>query len=528
MIQSGDAHGAVTPAGADTLRGVCPVDGEPLEPVAVTPDDEIPRRVELARSAQEEWARRPLDKRLAALDRAAVELLRDRSRIVDLVHREIGKVDVDALFSEGLGPREVLKGWARVVRRGLPREQVKLSSVAFPGKRAFIDRVPRGVVGIIAPWNFPVAGLYRSVYPALLCGNGVVVKPSEHTPRSSAWFVEHLAPHLPSGLIQIVQGGGAAGAALVDAGVDAVVFTGSTRTGRKVSVRCAELGIPCSAEMGGNDAAIVFPDAELSRTTAGLTQWALQNAGQACGAIEVVYADRRIADRLVTRLVRAFQSLRVGPGPRGSVDVAPLATAAQLQTVEGHIDDARAKGAEVLCGGRRRGEGLSYEPTVVDRCTEDMDLVREETFGPVLAVCRVEGPTEAIRRVNRGTYGLTCSLWTQDLTRAERLAERVDVGVVTINNHALTGAIPELPWSGTRGSGFGVAGSEHALATFVRPRTLLVDSSRSPEPFWLPYDSKAWQLADLLADAQLFRLEGAWRLPGLMRQRIRAVRAFFE
>lgn len=518
----------LSPIEGDRLVGVSPIDLAPLDPVPITERTAVVESVERARAALDEWSRLPLTDRARFLETAARAMLLDRHRAVELVRLEMGKLEVDAMFTEGLGPLDTVKGWVRIIQRAGGRERVRLNPIAFPGKKAFIDLVPRGVVGVIAPWNFPIAGLYRSVFPALLTGNAVIVKPSEHSPRSSAWFIEKLAAELPPGVVQVVQGGGDTGQALVESGVDAVVFTGSTAVGKAVAVRCAELGIPCSPETGGNDAAIVLEDADLDRTSAGLTQWALQNAGQSCGAVEIAYVEERIADDLAKRLAHAFSRLRVGPGREAEVDISPVAHARQLALIEAHVADALSKGAELLCGGRRTGDGLWYEPTLLDRCTDAMEVVQEETFGPVLALARVEGPTEAIRRINRGRYGLTCSLWTRDIQRAERLARRIDVGVVTINNHSMTGAIPELPWSGTRGSGLGIANSRHALATFCRPKALLVDESKSPEPFWLPYDRNAFLLADILAESQLFRLDRVWRLPLLLRERVRAVKAFFQ
>lgn len=510
------------------LGGVCPIDLVPLEPVPTTPQAEVPKAVARARRAAEDWARSPLSDRIQALEAGARRLLSDRGRIIDLVRMEMGKLEVDALFTEGLGPLDTVRGWSKVVRKATARESVRLNPIAFPRKKAFIDLRPRGVIGVIAPWNFPVAGLYRSVFPALLCGNGVVVKPSEYTPRSSAWFLQTLQEELPKGLIQCIQGGGEVGAQLVRSGADAIVFTGSVSTGRKVAIACAEEGLPSSIEMGGNDAAIVLADADLDRTTAGLTQWALQNSGQACGAIEVAYLDQKVADVVVGKLAHAWSRLRVGSGPMAEIDISPLAHADQLERVKAHVDDAVAKGATLVCGGRATGEGYWFEPTLIDHCTDDMDIIREETFGPVLALCRVEGPTEAIRRINRGRYGLTTSVWTADIPRAERLAERIDCGVVTINNHAMTGALPELPWTGTKDTGFGVANSHYALSTFARPRALLIDEAQDPEPFWLPYDSSTWKLGDVLADAQLLRLERVWRLPLLLRERVRTVKRFFR
>jgi acyl-CoA reductase-like NAD-dependent aldehyde dehydrogenase len=505
---------------------ISPVDLRPLEPLAAASPEAIRSAVSASRSAQEYWRLRPLRERIGALKRAAKEMLRRRQEAIDLARSELGKVEMEGLFNEALGPLDVLGGWAKVVRKATRTRRVRLNPLSFPKKRAYVELLPRGVVGIIAPWNYPVSGLYRSTFPALLTGNGVVVKPSEYTPRSSAWLVDRLAAELPDGLIQVVQGDGRAGRELIDAGIDACVFTGSPRTGRKVGVQCAERGIPSSIEMGGNDGAIVLADCDLPRTLAGITHWTLSNVGQACGAIEIAYVDERIADDFVERLAAAWTKLSVGED--AFADVGPLGNRRQLEVVVAHVEDARAKGAKVVCGGAPTGKGLWFPPTILDRCTEQMAVVRDETFGPVLAVVRVSGADAAIRSINESRYGLGASIWTTDLARAQRLAERLDVGVVTINNHAFSGAIAALPWSGTGETGFGVANGPEALSTFVRPRSVIVDASGAMEAFWMPFDRTLWNLGNLLADAQVGRLRGAWRLPLLMRERARTVRRFFE
>jgi acyl-CoA reductase-like NAD-dependent aldehyde dehydrogenase len=280
--------------------------------------------------------------------------------------------------------------------------------------------------------------------------------------------------------------------------------------------------------MGGKDPAIILADCDLDRTVAGITHWALCNAGQACGAIEVAFAERAIADRLVARLREVWLRLRVGPDEGAGADVAPLANRRQFEVVKQHVEDARAQGATVVCGGAPLGEGLWFAPTLLDHCTESMAVVREETFGPVLAVVRVDGPDEAIRSANRLRYGLGASVWTGDVTRGQRLAERLDYGVVSVNNHSFTGAIPSLPWSGTRATGFGVANSALALSTFVRPRALVVDRRKDPELYWMPYDEGLVELGEVLADVQSNRLERVWKLPALMRRRMRRLRDFFR
>ncbi len=528
MSESFQGHSGADGFVATTANGVHDRDaatrrGADRLAAAPAPGETVRAAVERARSAQYEWNLKPLPDRAAALTRAAREMLRRRREIIDLTREEMGKVSIEGLFNEALGPLDSLRGWVRVVEKETRRHPVFLNPLSFPRKSAYVDLVARGVIGIIAPWNYPVAGLYRSVFPALLTGNGLVLKPSEYTPLSSAWLVERLAAELPEGLAQVVQGGAAAGVALIDAGIDACVFTGSPESGRSVRMRCAERGIPSSIEMGGKDPAIVLADCDLPRTVAGITNWALSNVGQNCGAIEVAYVDEAIADAFVAAMAGAWSRLRVGP--HVLADIGPLANRRQLEIVTSHVEDAREKGAVVVCGGAPTEGSLYYPPTLLDRCHDRMTVVRDETFGPVLAIVRVNGAEDAVRRTNRGRYGLGASIWTENIARAKRLAERLEVGIVTINNHAFSGAIPALPWSGTRETGFGVANGAHALATFVRPRATIVDRARAPELFWMPYDDTLARLGELLADLQVGRYGGVWRLPLAIHARMKGLKA---
>lgn len=511
------------------IHPICPLDLSALPPIAVADAARVKDAVARARAAQDGWAGRPFDERVEALRRAAKAMLDGRHEVIARMRDEVGKLEVDALMSEVLGPLDQVSSWASVIGPAIARKRVMLNPINFPKKKAWIDRVPRGVIGIVAPWNYPVATLFRTVIPALLCGNGVVLKPSEYATGVAQWFCDKLGAELPPGLLAVVPGGRETGIALIESGIDACVFTGSVAAGRDVSRRCGEKMIPCSIELGGKDAAIVLHDCDLDRTIAGITHWALHNVGQACGAIEIAYVDARIADQFVERLASAWGRLKVGPGAPGQADLSPLTNARQLALVEQHVADALAKGAKLVTGGARLGTGLWYLPTILDHCTDAMEVVRDETFGPVLAVVRVDGAAEATRRINAGRYGLTASIWTSDHARALRLADRIDVGVVTINNHAMTGAIAALPWSGTRETGTGVANSELALGTFTRPKTVLLDKNEAPELFWMPYDRTLWELGNLLSEAQIPKLGPSLvKIPFLIKQRVDTVRRFFR
>jgi acyl-CoA reductase-like NAD-dependent aldehyde dehydrogenase len=228
-----------------------------------------------------------------------------------------------------------------------------------------------------------------------------------------------------------------------------------------------------------------------------------------------------IADRFVSMLAQAAQRMKMpkSAAEEGDAAIGPLSNPMQLGIVEDHVQDAVQKGAKVLAGGKRTGFGLFYEPTILDACTHEMRVVADETFGPVLAVMRVKDADDAVRMTNDSRYGLNASIWTRDFDKAQALANKLSVGTVFINNHALTGTMPFAPWTGVRDSGYGVANSEHALHTFTRPKTIFVDTGRKPDPWWLPADSLLGEIAERLARAQLGDVAAALKVPGLMSAR---------
>ena len=478
---------------------VNPATGAPLEPVPHTPVDAIAGIVAASRAAQVDWSARSLNERIKAVRAIAQSVLAHEEEIVGLLAQEMGRSTMGTRLPEVSIIADGVERTIKTAKAALASEKISLSPLDFPGKRGVVEMVPRGVVGIIAPWNYPLMQINKPLFPALLAGNGVVIKPSEYTPRTGAFIARLCAEHLPAGLVGLVQGTGAQGAALLSAGIDAVTFTGSVRTGRLVAVACAERFIPCSVELGGKDAAIVLADANLDRTVPGLVYTSMFNAGQDCASVERIYVVDAIADEFVQRLAARVDALRVSP--EAGAEVGPLQNARQLEIVEDHIAAALADGATCVAGGKATGRGYGYRPTVLDHCTAEMKVVREETFGPVVAIIRVPDADAALAQANDSDFGLNGSVWTTDVARGERLARRLQVGVCHVNGHSWTGGtLPDVPWGGVKQTGPGIVGSKHAYSSFACPRVVMVDTNSAPEPFWFPWDDDYNRFTQLLAE----------------------------
>lgn len=453
-----------------------------------------------ARAAQPAWDRFGARGRARLLRRARRELVRDRATVLERLERETGKARMDVV-GELMGVCLDLGGLARRAPRWLRSERV--STRPLFGKRGYVVYRPRGVVGIISPWNAPLNLALGDALPALLAGNAVVIKPSELAPLAVGAAVAALNRVLPPGVLQVVNGAGATGAALVDA-VDLICVTGSPETGRRVMARAAQRLTPVLLELGGKDPMIVCADADLDRAAAAAAWGGCLMTGQVCMSVERVYVEAPVAAAFTAKLAHELAALRTGAnGPAAEIDFGPFTSARQLEIVERQLADALAKGARVLTGGARvaTAGGVGFQPTLLVDVDHSMAIMREETFGPIVPVMTVADVEEAVRLANDSPYGLNASVWTADIARGRAIAERLQSGNCCINECVLSAGVPALPFGGVKQSGVGTrhGGAEGLRQFCVRQAQLIETRRRTREAAWFPYSTRrARQIEQLI------------------------------
>jgi acyl-CoA reductase-like NAD-dependent aldehyde dehydrogenase len=421
-------------------------------------------------------------------------LLDHAEEITDLLQLETGKVRHEALIEIGMAA-DLINYFAKIAGSALATEKRKPHNLTSASSNLTVTYSPHQLVGVITPWNFPIAGPFMDVTPALAAGAAVLVKPSEVTPLSLVRALEGWREIGAPDVFAAVTGTGETGAALIDV-VDFVQFTGSTATGRKIATRAADRLIGYSLELGGKDPMIVLADADLERAVNGAAWGGLFNSGQVCISVERVYVEAPVYDEFVERLAAKVAELRLGPGPLGSSDVGSMATSAQVDIVQRHVDDAVASGAKLLTGGQRGSEGYSFEPTVLADVDHSMSCMREETFGPTIPVMKVVDADEAVRLANDSTYGLSASVWSQDEDRALEIAGRLDVGAVNVNNVMANLSATALPHGGWKESGIGSRfGGEAAIRKYCRAKAITTPKMTPPNELnWYPYTKRRSKL----------------------------------
>lgn len=461
-----------------------------------------------------------LKARLALITKLRGLIAQQADEIAALISREVGKPLSECYTAELTGVLDTCVWLVKNAQKILAPQRVKLSNPLAKRKRCYLKPEPLGVVGIISPWNFPFAIPMSTILSAVAAGNTVVLKPSEKATLVGLKIEELFKQAgFPEGTVNVVIGAGETGKHLSESPLlSRLVLTGSVRAGQRVIEQSARNLTPLTLELGGKDAAIVFPDAPVEYTARGLVWGAFTNAGQACASIERAYIIRGPnTERLIAAVLDETSKLVVGAPEDPKTDIGPIIDEAQLDRVNQHVCQARDDGATILFGGKNALElpGYFYEPTVLINVNHTMAVMREETFGPVLPIMVVDSVEDAIRLANDSQFGLTASVWSANTAAAEAIAPRLQVGTVYVNECIFSHAAPQLPWGGVKQSGIGRSHSHIGLLDMVNIKNVNVDSARGSGPiWWYPYGRG--RIKTMRGGVQLLHGTGVWaRIKGL-------------
>src|SRR3954447_3103352 len=488
--------------GATPIIGGIPVENPATgETVATVPDMSAEQVAEMAargRAAQPEWEAYGFEGRARVMRRAQKWVMGNAERVVQTIMSETGKTYEDAELAEIGYAGNAFGFWAKFGPRYLEDENIKSSQVLVKGKKLINRYRPLGLIGVIGPWNYPLTNSFGDCIPALMAGNSVILKPSEVTPLTSMLLAEGMREcGLPENVLQIATGRGETGAALIDH-VDMIMFTGSTRTGRKVAEAAARRLIPSSLELGGKDPMIVLSDADLERAANFATYYSMQNAGQTCISIERAYVEEPVYDEFVAKVSEKVRALRVGqPNGPGSVEVGAITFPPQMDTIKDHVDDAVQKGARIMAGGSQApGAGRFFEPTVLVDVDHAMKCITEETFGPTLPIMKVRDEDEAVRLANDSPYGLGASVFSKNADRGEAIARRIEAGAANVNDAMINYTVLELPMGGAKASGLGSRHGAGGIRKYSSQQAIVVTAKMAmkKEIFMYPYKSRTSKL----------------------------------
>jgi succinate-semialdehyde dehydrogenase/glutarate-semialdehyde dehydrogenase len=484
----------------DTIPSIDPATGRVLAQVDRTPPSGMPEILSRARAAQTTWGALAVESRCAHLRVLREKIMTSRGMLADAVVAESGKPRVEALFADIFVALDTADFFSKKGPALLRPERVPHHSTAAKAKSGRVVYEPMGVVGIISSWNYPLAIPLSQIIPAVVAGNAVVCKTSDLTPRCGA-LIEKLFEDagFPRNLVTVIQGGGEVGQALINAGPDKLLFTGSVATGRRVAEACAKKLIPTVLELGGKDAMIVLADANLDVAASAAVWGSYTNCGQVCLSVERLFVEQQVEEKFLALCVEKSKKLGIGPGCDAATDVGPLIRPQHVQRMSELVHDAVARGARVLSGGQPRPDlGANFfEPTVIAGVDSSMRLFQEETFGPILAIQSVKDAEEAVARANDSVFALAASVWTSDAKRGEAVAARLRAGAVMVNDTISYFGIAEAPHGGCGASGWGRTHGKAGLLEMVQAKYIDVDRLPGREkPWWYRYGAELERAAD--------------------------------
>ena len=499
------------------LESFNPATGELLGTVETITPDEVQAVVDDVASVQPFWAQLSLRDRARYMRRTADALVEQIEEVAELLTREQGKPLAESYAMEIIPTIDTLRWCADAGPRILADEKIPYPQPFFKVKRSFFSYEPLGVVGVIAPWNYPWSIPFGEVAIALMAGNGVVLKPASLTPLLGERIQKIFEDGgLPEGLVRTVHGGGAVGQALCEASTAKIFFTGSVEVGRKVGLICAERMKGSVLELGGKDPQIVCADADLANAVSGCVWGGFANAGQTCSGIERTYVVESVADEFIAGVRRETERLTVGNPMNWETEIGPMVSAEQADLVTELVDDAIASGADRVTGGPTEIEGLSgrfIAPTILAGVEDDMRIMREEIFGPVVPIIVVGSEEEALERANDSNFGLGASVWTKDRAKGERMARRIESGMVWINDHSYSHGAAQCSWGGVKDSGLGRSHSKFGMYECVNIKHVAWEPSLTRNFWWQPYDDELGTA--LRSSAPILYGRGATRMRGL-------------
>jgi len=513
---------------AAKIASVNPATQEVLREFECAGATEVEAAVKRARCAQPGWAELGLRRRIEILREFQRNLYLRKSDTAAAITREAGKPVAESLVTEVLVVLDAARFLIDNAWSLLRDEPVPHGNLVTKLKRGWLVREPHGVIGIISPWNYPFSIPATETLAALVAGNAVILKPSEFTPLVALELASLLqSGSVPKDVFQVIVGEGPAGAALVQSAIDKLVFTGSVTTGKRIAAAAAERLLPVVLELGGKDPMLVLDNADVDVASSAAIWGAFVNAGQACLSVERCYVHHSLYETFAQACANKTKQLRVGNGMDAHTDVGPMIRGRQVRIVESHVEDAKARGARVLAGGHRLPEiGPNfYAPTVLADVKQEMRIMREETFGPVLPIMSCSDDDEAVRLANDSEYGLAASIWTRDAKRGERLARRIHAGTVMVNDVISCFGISEAPHGGVKASGVGRTHGRFGLDEMVRVKYL--DTDRVPgmkKVWWHGYGESFRRQMEGFLDMQFARgvaarARGAMKAVGVMRRK---------
>ena len=427
--------------------------------------DQVFELVRKAKRAFPEW-KKDYEKRRSYIYNLVEHLKKNKTELAKVATKEMGKA-----LKESIGEVEKC-AWALEFYADHGDSFLSDEVLNTDARKSFLTFEPLGVIGSIMPWNFPYWQALRFAAPCLMAGNVIVMKPSRVTMQSGIEIEKAFADAgIPEGVFSTVVGSVDSANHLIDSEVNAVTFTGSTNAGAKVGERAAMNLKKCVLELGGSDPFIVLDDAIIEKAAEGAAKGRFINCGQSCVASKRFFVGKNIAEDFIEQFIKKASELKVGDPMSIETDIGPLSNKDGLETISGIVEDAKAKGAEVLLGGEEMdGKGYFYKPTILTKITPDMRIAKEETFGPVAPITIVENESDAIKMANDSEFGLGASIWTKDLAKADKMSRRIESGIVSVNNVVISD--PRIPFGGIKHSGFGRELSRYGMLEFVNLKSV--------------------------------------------------------